>query len=157
MHIRRATPDDAETILELVRALAHYEKEPDAVQATAETFRAQLAADAPPFECVIAEIDARAAGFALYFHNYSTWRGKRGLYVEDLFVLPEFRRRGIGRRLFQHLAAIARERNCARMEWAVLDWNQPAIDFYQSLGARPLSEWTTFRLSDEPLAALAGQ
>lgn len=152
--IRPATPDDAPTILRFVRELAAYEREPDAVEATVESLRAQLSAERPPFECLLA-LDPEPVGFALYFHNYSTWRGRPGLYLEDLYVTPSARTRGIGRALLVRLAAIAVERGCARMEWAVLDWNQPAWAFYRALGAEPLEGWTLFRLTGQPLSDLA--
>ncbi|MBW2456484.1 MAG: GNAT family N-acetyltransferase [Deltaproteobacteria bacterium] len=155
IQLRSATPDDAEQIHRFVVALAEYEREPDAVRCTADELRSQLAEPEPPFRCLLAELDGTPAGFALYFHNYSTWRGRAGLYLEDLFVLPELRGRGVGKRLLAELARIAQARGCARMEWAVLDWNQSAIDFYRRLGAEPMSEWTLFRLTDDPLADLA--
>ncbi len=150
MLIRFATPDDAETIHDFICELAEYEREPDAVEVTPETLRAQVG-DA--FECLLAEADG-PVGFALFFHNYSTWRGKRGLYLEDLYVTPAARGRGIGKALFERLGAIARERDCARMEWSVLDWNEPAIRFYEALGAKPMTGWSTWRLSDEGLNSL---
>ncbi len=154
--IRDATPADSELILRFIEQLADYEKEPDAVETDAATIRAQLAESPPPFQCMIAhDDDGEAAGFALFFHNYSTWRGARGIHLEDLFVLPERRGRGIGKALLQRLAAIAVDRGCPRLEWAVLDWNKPAIDFYIALGAEALDEWTTFRLHDEALERLA--
>ncbi len=155
LSIRRAVAGDAALIHRLISELARYEREPDAVEATPESLRAQLESDRPPFECLIAELDGAAAGFALFFHNYSTWRGKRGLYLEDLFVLDTHRRRGVGQALLGELARIAVERDCARMEWAVLDWNRPAIDFYRSIGAVPLDEWTVFRLDGAALAEFA--
>ena len=153
--IRFAGRDDAETILAFIRELAAYEREPQAVATSAATLALQLGSPRPPFECLLAEEGGAAQGFALYFHNYSTWRGRPGLYLEDLYVRPEHRRRGVGLALLRELARLARERGCARMEWAVLDWNQPAIDFYLKLGAVPLAEWTTFRLDGEPLRRLA--
>lgn len=156
VHLRRAGPDDADEIHRLIVALATYEREPEAVVVTAAELREQMSAARPPFECLVVDAGAgRLAGFALYFHNYSTWRGRPGLYLEDLFVEPAQRGRGYGRRLLTRLAEIAVERGCARMEWAVLDWNAPAIGFYERLGARPLAEWTIFRLTGEALAALA--
>jgi GNAT superfamily N-acetyltransferase len=161
-HIRPAVPADAPAIHALIVALATYEKEPDAVEVTVETLAAQLAADSPPFECLIAVERKSAAehenaiGFALFFPSYSTWRGRPGLYLEDLFVIPERRGHGVGRALLQHLAEIAVTRDYARMEWSVLDWNVPAIDFYRALGARPMDEWTTYRLTGDALATLAG-
>lgn len=155
--IRRAGPADAALLLRFIQALADYEREPDAVRTDVDTLAAQLAMDPPPFECLLAEADGEALGFALWFHSYSTWRGRPGLYLEDLFVPPEHRGRGIGAALLAELAAIAVERDCARMEWAVLDWNEPAHGFYRSLGAVPLEEWTVWRLTDEPLATLAAR
>lgn len=154
--LRHAGTDDADRIHALICALAEYEREPDAVVCTPEDLRGQLASATPPFECVLAELDGVPVGFALFFHNYSTWRGRRGLYLEDLFVVPVHRHRGIGRQLLRHLAGLAVERGCARMEWAVLDWNSPAIAFYRSLGAVPMEEWTVFRLSGDALDRLGG-
>jgi GNAT superfamily N-acetyltransferase len=153
--IRFATESDAALVLRFVRALAEYEREPAAVQVTEETLRQHLAAAQPPFECVLAELDGTAAGFALFFHSYSTWRGRRGIWLEDLFVLPELRRHGVGRGLLQRVAALAVERACGRLEWSVLDWNQPAIDFYRSLGARMMDQWTICRVDDDALELLA--
>jgi GNAT superfamily N-acetyltransferase len=145
MQIRRATPEDAETIHRFVCELAAYEREPDAVEASAATYRAQLSEPVPPFECLVAEENGEPLGFALYFSTYSTWRGRRGIHLEDLWVTPGARRRGVGRALLSRLAAIAVERGCARLEWSVLDWNESAMAFYRSLGASPLSEWNTWR------------
>lgn len=153
--IRTATTKDAGTILRFVRELARYEREPDAVEATEEALASQLAEARPPFECLIAELDGAPVGMALFFHTYSTWRAKRGIHLEDLWVTPSARRRGVGRALFARLAAIAAERRCARLEWAVLDWNELAISFYRGLGATPLAGWTTWRLSDAALEALS--
>ncbi|MCC6217503.1 MAG: GNAT family N-acetyltransferase [Polyangiaceae bacterium] len=155
--LRFARPDDAPLVHALIVELAVYEREPNAVESTPATLRAQLEASPPVFECVLAHVGSEAAGLALFFHNFSTWRGRRGLYLEDLFVRPAWRRRGIGRLLFGELARLAEERGCARMEWAVLHWNLPAIEFYQSLGAKPLDDWTTFRLSDAALTRLAAR
>lgn len=155
--LRSAGSQDAELIHALICALAEYEREPDAVVCTPDDLRAQLSSERPPFECVIAEVEGEAVGFALFFHNYSTWRGRSGLYLEDLFVVPESRHRGIGRQLLARLAGIAVERGCARMEWAVLDWNAPAMEFYRGLGARPMEEWTIFRLTGEALARLGAE
>lgn len=157
LSIRRADVRDAEQIHAFVVALAEYEREPAAVELTPEVLRAQLAAEPPPFECLVAELDGAPAGFALYFHTYSTWRGKRGIWLEDLFVVPEHRGRGVGRALLARLGAIACERDCARLEWAVLDWNEPAIGFYEGLGARPLDEWTTYRITGRALESLAAE
>jgi GNAT superfamily N-acetyltransferase len=149
-----ATPDDAPTLLRFIRELAAYEREPDAVVASEDSLRAQLTATPPPFACVLAHLDGQPVGFALYFHNYSTWRGRPGLYLEDLYVTPAARGRGVGRALLQTLARRAVALGCARMEWSVLDWNTPAIDFYRALGAQPMTGWTTWRLTDGALAAL---
>jgi len=151
---RPARPSDAPRILALIKALASYEREPDAVQLDVETLRAQLGAERPPFECLLASLDGRVVGFALFFQSYSTWRGRSGIYLEDLFVEPEARRRGAGLALLRAVAQLAVERGCARMEWSVLDWNELAIGFYTSLGAVPMSGWTTYRLTDEPLRRL---
>ncbi len=158
IQIRFATPDDAGTIHRFVCELAAYEREPDAVEVDPPTLAAQLAADPPPFECLLAEHgpERRPVGFALFFHSYSTWRGRRGLYLEDLYVPPALRGRGIGKALLARLAALAVERGCARMEWSVLDWNTPAHGFYRSIGAHPMDGWTVWRLTGAPLAALAG-
>lgn len=153
--LRRAEPGDGALLLQFIQALADYEREPDAVETDEATLEAQLASDPAPFECLIAEHAGEPVGFALWFHSYSTWRGRRGLYLEDLFVPPEQRGRGIGAALLRELAAIAVERGCARMEWAVLDWNEPAQGFYRRLGATPMDEWTVWRLTDEPLLELA--
>jgi GNAT superfamily N-acetyltransferase len=154
IELRDARPEDAERILALIRALAVYEKEPDAVELDAETLRRQLASDRPPFECVLALDGEDASGFALFFSTYSTWRGRPGIWLEDLFVIPERRGEGIGKRLLSHLAALAVARGCGRLEWSVLDWNEPAIHFYESLGARAMSEWTTHRLDGDALLEL---
>ena len=156
LHIRPARPDDAETIHRFIFELATYEGAPDAVEVTPAELRIPLGSATPPFECLIAELDGRPVGFAIFFPNYSTWRGRRGIYLEDLFVSEAYRGRGIGSALLRHVAALARSRGCARVEWAVLDWNRPAIDFYCSLGAIPLDEWTVYRLTDKALAGLTG-
>lgn len=153
--LRDAVPRDAELVLALIRELAEYEREPAAVEVDAPTLAAQLAETTPPFECRIAEVDGEPAGFALFFATYSTWRGRRGIHLEDLFVRERFRRLGVGRRLLADVAQVAVERGAARLEWSVLDWNQPAIDFYVRAGAVPLSEWTVFRVTDAALDALA--
>ena len=155
IQLRPAGPDDAGHIHRLIVALATYEREPDAVQVTPAELRAQLAAPRPPFECLLAELDGVVVGFALYFHNYSTWRGRPGLYLEDLFVEPAARGHGVGRRLLAALAGVAVARGCARMEWMVLDWNAPAIGFYEQLGARAVAGWLPFRLTGDALVALA--
>ncbi len=151
--IRFATSHDASTILELIEGLAAYEREPSAVEVTAVRLRDQMETPNPPFECLLAEDDGRAVGFALFFRNYSTWRGVPGLYLEDLFVLEEYRGRGIGGALLRRLQEIVTERGWGRMEWAVLNWNTPAQSFYREIGARPMSEWTTWRLDHRPSKA----
>jgi GNAT superfamily N-acetyltransferase len=155
--IRAAEPKDIPAILSLVRALAEYEKaRPGEVAADEEKLQASLFGPAPAAEALIACLRGEAVGFALFFHNFSTWRGRRGLYLEDLFVRPEASGRGFGKALLVELARIAHRRGCARMEWAVLDWNRPAIEFYKSLGAIPLEEWTLFRLTEDAIARVAG-
>lgn len=154
--IRSATREDAGAILNFIRALAAYEREPDAVQATEEDLLRHGFGETPYFSCLLAEEEGAPAGFALYFFDYSTWLGKPGLYLEDIFVHPEFRGRGIGKALLQRLAAVALEKGCARMKWEVLDWNTPAIDFYQAMGAELQREWLNVRLSGDALQRLAG-
>jgi GNAT superfamily N-acetyltransferase len=155
LSIRFATARDAEIICGFVRGLAEYEREPEAVEVTPEMLRNQMDSDDPPFQCLIAEYDGAAAGFALFFRNYSTWRGRPGLFLEDLFVAPPHRRKGIGRALLRRLAAISVERGYGRMEWSVLDWNTPAHEFYRNLGARPMEQWTIWRLDGDAIADLA--
>jgi GNAT superfamily N-acetyltransferase len=155
VRLRPATPDDAATVHALIVALAHYEREPGAVVNSPDVLRAQLADARPPFECLLAEEDGAACGFALFFPTYSTWLGKPGIWLEDLFVLEAHRRRGIGRALLAAVARLAVARGCARLEWAVLDWNTPARDFYRRLGAESLDDWTMQRLSGVALDALA--
>lgn len=153
--IRFAGPADAATLHRFIVGLAVYEREPDAVRVTPAELAAQLASARPPFECLLGERDGVAVGFALFFQSYSTWRGRPGLYLEDLFVEEAHRHRGVGTALLRRLAALAVERGCARLEWAVLDWNEPAIAFYRTLGAEAMSEWTTWRVTDDALARLA--
>lgn len=153
--IRRATAVDAPVILSFIRALAAFERAPDAVTATEEGLIRDGFGPNPYFQCVIAEHDGNPAGFAFYFFNYSTWVGQPGIYVEDLFVLPEFRRLGIGRALLRRVAAIALEMGCQRMQWEVLDWNTPAIDFYRAMGAEFLDEWRNVRLGADAIKRLA--
>ena len=153
--IRKATAADAAQILEFIRALAAFERAPDAVTATEEGLIRDGFGPNPFYRCLIADYDGQPAGFAFYFFNYSTWVGRPGIYVEDLFVLPQFRRLGIGRELLKQVAAIAVEAGCQRMQWEVLDWNTPAIDFYRAIGAEFLDEWRNVRLSGEALNALA--
>ncbi|HNP57528.1 MAG TPA: GNAT family N-acetyltransferase [Gordonia sp. (in: high G+C Gram-positive bacteria)] len=153
--IRSATRADVPVILTLIHGLADYENEPDAVVATENLLAQQLFGPQPGAEVVIAELDDSPVGFALFFHNFSTWEGRRGLYLEDLFVVEEARRRGVGRALMVHLARLAVERDCARFEWSVLDWNTPAIGFYRGIGAVGMDEWTVQRLDGDALVALA--
>lgn len=155
--IRRATENDLPRILEFIRGLAEYERLSDAVVADVPTLRRFLFGRQPAAEIVFAEVDGAALGFALFFTNFSTFLGRPGLYLEDLFVLPEARGKGIGRALLAFLARTAVERDFGRLDWAVLDWNQSAIHFYESLGARPMSDWKTYRLAGEPLAQLAAE
>ena len=153
--IRPAGTADVPIILELIRALATYERAPDEVTATEQGLAEVLFGKEPAAEVLLAFENARAVGFAVFFHNFSTWLGRPGLYLEDLFVRPEVRGKGYGRALLVHLARIARDRGCGRMEWAVLDWNEPAINFYRKLGAKAMHEWTVFRLTPSDIAALA--
>jgi GNAT superfamily N-acetyltransferase len=154
--IRAATAADVPQILAFIRALAAYEREPDAVTATEEGLLRDGFSASPFYFCHIAERDGQPAGFALYFFNYSTWKGRPGVYLEDLFVQPEFRGLGIGKALLQQVAAFAVEKGCSRLQWEVLDWNTPAIDFYRAMGAEFLDEWRNVRVSEEALRRLAG-
>ena len=151
MEIRAAVPGDEALLLELVRELAEYERLADEVEATPAVLAESLFGEQAAAEAVIAEWEGEVAGFALFFTNFSTFVGRPGLYLEDLYVREAFRGRGIGKGLLLHLAGIARKRHYGRMEWSVLDWNQPAIDFYHSLGAKPMDEWTVFRLDESAL------
>jgi len=153
--IRPAGIDDVPVILELIKDLATYERAPNDVVATEEGLKEVLFGAKPAAEVLIAREGKEAVGFAVFFHNFSTWLGRPGLYLEDLFVRPEKRGSGYGRALLVHLARIAQERGCGRMEWAVLDWNEPAIGFYRKLGAVPMHEWTVFRLTPDEIARLA--
>jgi GNAT superfamily N-acetyltransferase len=153
--IRTATIQDVPLILSFIKGLAEYERLSHEVAATEDSLRETLFGLNPAAEVLIAYSGDRPAGFALFFHNYSTFLGQKGIYLEDLFALPEERGRGIGKALLVHLAKLAKERNCGRIEWAVLDWNEPAIDFYKSLGAKPMDEWTTFRVTGKALQELA--
>jgi GNAT superfamily N-acetyltransferase len=155
--IRAARPDDCVTIANLVRELAVYEKLEQYAKATADHFRANLFGPRPFAEAFMAEVDGVAAGFALGFPTFSTFRGQPGFYLEDIFVRPEHRGRGIGKALLATMARLARERGYGRLEWSVLDWNAPAIGFYRALGALPLDEWTVYRIDDLPLDRLASQ
>ena len=156
MPLRAARADDLDTIIELIRALAEYEREVDAVKLDRATLGEHLFGTRRYAEVILAETEeGESAGFALFFHNFSTWEGQPGIYLEDLFVRPELRGHGFGKALLVELARVAVERGCARVEWSVLDWNEPSIAFYRALGARPMDEWTTFRVDGAALARLA--
>ncbi len=153
--IRPACLEDVPVILQLIHDLATYERAPDEVSATEEQLVEVLFGEKPAAEVLLAFEEESPVGFAVYFYNFSTWLGRPGLYLEDLFVKPEKRGKGYGRALLIELAKIARDRCCCRMEWAVLDWNESAIKFYRSLGAKPMHEWTVFRLTGEEIGKLA--
>lgn len=155
--IRPASPADVPVILRFVRELAEYEREPDTVEATEETLAEALFGPHPAAEAVIAEQHGVPVGFALFFHNFSTWKGRRGLYLEDLYVTPAARGSGVGKALLRHLAALALDRGCARFEWSVLDWNTPAINFYRAMGAVGMDAWTVQRVDGDALVRLAGR
>jgi GNAT superfamily N-acetyltransferase len=155
IQLRWATEADVPLILELIRALAEYEKLSDEVSATEELLRRHLFGAQRFAEARLACTDRRPVGFALFFHNFSTFLGRPGIYLEDIFVLPEFRGAGIGRALLRDLARIAIERDCARLEWAVLDWNEPALRFYDELGAKPMSQWRLHRMTRPAIEKLA--
>ncbi len=153
--IRPAKIGDVSLILELIRDLATYERAPNDVRATEEQLRRVLFGEKPSAEVVLGFKGESPVGFAVFFHNFSTWLGRPGLYLEDLFVKPELRGKGYGRALLVHLTRIAEERGCGRMEWAVLDWNEAAIQFYRKLGAKPMDDWTVYRLTGEEISRLA--
>ena len=153
--VRPATRADAALIVGFIRELAEYEKMLDQVQATPADIEQQLFGPKPAAECVIAELDGKPAGFALFFHNFSTFLAKPGLYLEDLYVRPELRGKGVGKKLLAHLAALTLERECGRFEWSVLDWNAPAIRFYESIGAEMMHSWKINRLTGAALKKLA--
>ena len=153
--IRPARVEDVPVILQLIRDLATYERAPNDVTATEEQLVNVLFGERPAAEVLLAFEGQSPVGFAVYFYNFSTWLGRPGLYLEDLFVKPEMRGKGYGRALLVELAKIARDRDCGRLEWAVLDWNEPAIKFYCALGAKPMDEWTVFRLTRDGIAGLA--
>jgi GNAT superfamily N-acetyltransferase len=153
--IRAAAPADRDLVFAFIRDLAEYEKMSDEVVTTADEVGRALFAPHPRVFCDLADWDGEPAGFALWFYNFSTFRGRHGIYLEDLFVKPAFRGKGIGKALLAHLAKRAVAEGCARVEWWVLDWNEPSIKFYESLGAIPMEEWTVFRLTGEPLKKLA--
>ncbi|GAO53998.1 GNAT family N-acetyltransferase [Novosphingobium sp. MD-1] len=155
--IRPATPEDLPLIGAFIRELAEYEKLAHEVRFDEAVLGAKLFGPRPYAEVVIGEVDGAAQGFALFFHNFSTFEGRPGIYLEDLFVRPAARGAGLGKALLAHLAALAIERDCARLEWWVLDWNEPAIGFYKALGARPMDEWTVMRVDGEALARLGAK
>jgi GNAT superfamily N-acetyltransferase len=155
IQVEAATRHDVPLLLSLIRALAEYERMSADVVATEERLHHTLFGARPCAEAVVARVEGEAVGFALWFHNYSTFLAQPGLYLEDLFVLPAWRGRGVGAALLRHLARVAMERGCGRMEWSVLDWNAPAIGFYKKIGARPMDEWTVYRLTGDDLRRLA--
>ena len=157
LSLRVATRDDVALIAQFIRALADYEKLLDDVRLDEAVLAEKLFGPRPYAEVLIGEIDGTPEGFALFFHNFSTFEGKPGIYLEDLFVTPHARGSGLGTALLAHLAKLAVERDCARLEWAVLDWNEPSIGFYKALGAKPMDEWTVFRLDGAALTGLAAR
>ena len=157
LSIRPATPSDTDTILRFIRELAIYEKAEHEVLATPAHIERTLFAPQPSVFGLICELDGAPIGFAVYFFNYSTWQGQHGLYLEDLYITPEQRGVGAGKAMLRHLAQIAVEKDCGRFEWSVLDWNTPSIEFYDSLGAKPQTEWIRYRLTGKELLQLAGK
>ena len=155
--IRAAQPQDVGTILAMIRGLAEYERAPLSAEATEQDLLRDGFGPQPRFHCVIADWDGVPAGFALYFYNYSTWKGRPGIFLEDLFVWPHLRGKGIGKALLLHVARIAVAERCGRYEWQVLDWNTPAIDFYEALGARRMQQWLPMRVEGDALLALAAK
>jgi GNAT superfamily N-acetyltransferase len=155
LQIRAAQAEDVGTILKLIRGLAEYEHEPHAVEATEQDLLRDGFGEHPCFHCALAEWNGEPVGFALYFYNYSTWKGRHGIFLDDLFVYPEHRGKGIGKALLLHVARIAAAQNCGRYEWLVLDWNTPAIEFYESLGGKRMSQWLPVRVEGEALQELA--
>ncbi len=155
--LRPATPADIPEILSLIHELALYEKEPDAVRTTEADLLRDGFGPEPYFRCTLAEWEGHVAGFALYLFQYSTWEGRPALYLEDLFVREPYRKRGVGKALFQQLARIAVDRNCTRFQWECLDWNTPALDFYEQSGAKVLREWLNLRMTGDAIARLAGE
>src|SRR5437868_11980132 len=153
--IKPATKDDVATILSFIRQLAEYERLSDACVATEDVLRDSLFGKKPAAEVVLGYAGEQPVGFAVFFHTFSTFLGRPGLYLEDLFVIPEMRGRGYGKALLVYLARLARERHCGRLEWAVLDWNEPSIQFYKKLGAVPMDDWTVYRVTGEVLNRLA--
>lgn len=157
LRIRPANAKDIPLIVQLIRELAEYERSPEQAVATHKDIRRDGFSSNPKFRVIIAEWGNKPAGFALFFYNYSTWLGRAGLYLEDVFVRPAFRGKGIGKALLAHLARTAVNEGCGRFEWQVLNWNTPAIEFYKSLGGRVMNEWSTMRISGEQLRKLASQ
>jgi len=155
MQIRSARPQDADEIVHLIYELALYEKAPEEAKATAEDILATFFCEQPKVFCEIVEVDGAVAGCAIWFLNYSTWQGRHGIYLEDLFIRPQYRGHGYGKALLQHLAAICESNGYGRFQWWVLDWNSPAIEFYKSLGAVAMDEWTVYRVSGDALTDLA--
>ena len=155
MQIRPATAADTDEILALIYELALYEKAPEEAKATREQIIESFFTDNPKVFCDLVEVDGAIAGLAIWFLNYSTWQGKHGIYLEDLFVRPQYRGRGFGKAMLQHLATICEERGYGRFQWWVLDWNEPSIEFYKSLGAVAMDEWTVYRVSEQALTDLA--
>ncbi len=155
LNIRPATPDDVPLIQQFIRDLAEYERSPESAVATQEDLLRDGFGPSPKYRCLIAEWAGQPAGFAFFFYNYSTWQGKPGLYLEDLFVKPAFRGKGIGKALLLYLAQVAVDENCGRFQWQVLDWNTPAIEFYKSLGAEMMSEWLTMRVEGDAIKKMA--
>jgi GNAT superfamily N-acetyltransferase len=154
MNIRPARKDEAEIVMQLIHDLAHYEKAPHEVKATEKELLETIFCENPMVFCDLVEVDGEIAGMAIWFLNYSTWQGKHGIYLEDLFVKPEYRGRGYGKALLQHLAQLCNERGYGRFQWWVLDWNSPAIEFYRSLGAVAMDEWTVYRVAGDDLKKL---
>lgn len=153
MNIKQAQAEDVSILLSLIQELADYEKLSNEVVAN-ETLLQYWLFEQKRAESLLLEVDDKVIGFALYFHNFSTFLGKAGLYLEDLYIKPDYRHKGYGKQVFKHLAQLALDRGCGRMEWSVLDWNAPSIQFYQNLGAKAMNEWTTYRLTEAELKAL---
>ena len=155
MSVRPIRPDDVPAVVGLVRELAEYERAADEVRLTEEQLHAALFGDSPALFGHVAEVDGKVVGIALWFLNFSTWRGTHGIYLEDLYVSPAHRGSGLGKELLRRLAAVCVERGYSRLEWSVLDWNTPSIEFYKAAGAEPMDEWTVFRLTDDALTSFA--
>jgi len=154
LHIRSARSEESTVILQLIKDLAEYEKAPDQVEATESDLKATIFGKEPKVFCDVVEVDGEIAGMAIWFLNYSTWQGKHGIYLEDLFIKPEYRGRGYGKALLVHLAKLCEKKGFGRFQWWVLDWNSPAIEFYRSLGAEAMDEWTVYRVSGKALKDL---